>query len=561
MADFKLSYTGESVDSLLGKANTAVQPDELNNYYDKEEIQDIVDTKADLNSPILTGIPQAPTAPQGTMNNQIATTSFVYRAMKATIQIQITPAHQGIVATATLKDTDYSVQGSSSSSGFINLPVDRFGLYNITYDDPRVKSDRNVSVMEARAYDIDARYTTLLTYTLRIDENNSNPLTACTYLDDAAEMTKGSADWDTMPIFEDIRPCMFKNGKVEYYLNPNDFTKKYGSTDNADLTGEDGDVMIEFRRFAYKIYREDHYLYVSVTNKEYSGVDMNTLETQTEGGVWSYDAFSRESWGDLDRFYHGAFKGYVDGDNKLRSLPGHQPTSNKNIGEFRTYAQNNGDHYQQSTYAQLKAIQCLYLIKYGNRNGQEALGQGVVGVTDDSTSNLSYVTGYNVAADDGVFTASDLTSANSTFATGMNYGSSNNKVHMKLFGIEDFWGNIYEWVDGLTTDADRSIVTSWNDYSGEDSEFTTNTLASGLEEDSSGWITKVAGTSQAGFMPVIFGGSSSTHWADYGYLYASRVLFFGGCWLNSAYAGPFYLRADISASTRYRSIGARLSYS
>jgi len=38
----------------------------------------------------------------------------------------------------------------------------------------------------------------------------------------------------------------------------------------------------------------------------------------------------------------------------------------------------------------------------------------------------------------------------------MNYGStSTSNLHVKLFGIEDFWGNIWEWVDGMTTDGTR----------------------------------------------------------------------------------------------------------
>jgi hypothetical protein len=150
----------------------------------------------------------------------------------------------------------------------ITLPLDKFGKYHINYNDPRVKSDRTITVSTATPYLIDARYTTLLTYTVRIDETNSNPNTSCVYMDDAVGMTKGSSDWDSMPIFEDIRPCVFKDGKVQYYLNPEDFSKKFGSTESSDLTGADGDVMIEFRRFAYKIYRDGNYLYVSVTNIE-----------------------------------------------------------------------------------------------------------------------------------------------------------------------------------------------------------------------------------------------------------------------------------------------------
>ena len=29
-----------------------------------------------------------------------------------------------------------------------------------------------------------------------------------------------------MNIFKDIKPCVLKNGVVQYYLDPNDFTKR-----------------------------------------------------------------------------------------------------------------------------------------------------------------------------------------------------------------------------------------------------------------------------------------------------------------------------------------------
>jgi len=172
---------------------------------------------------------------------------------------------------------------------------------------------------------------------------------------------------------------------------------------------------------------------------------------------------------------------------------------------------------------------------------------------------LSYATGYNAAADDGVISGT-MNSSTATFAKGMCYGSSNTKEHIKLFGIEDFWGNINEWVDGFRTDADRNIITSWNNFSGEPVTATEESHSSGLTANGSGWNKMVAGTSEAGFMPVEWGGSSSTYWADAGYLYAGCVLHFRGSWIDGATAGPFGLYANGGASSASRYFGGRLSY-
>lgn len=497
-----------------------------------------------LNSPHFIGVPTAPTAANGTNTEQIATTAFVQKAIKPTILINITdlPENTSIVATATLlnSETEYSISGSSDGSGLISLDLGFTGRYKITYNDNHIKGKSEFDFPSPGLYTINAKWSDFMTYTVIIDKMNANPETACTYADNAASMIKGSDAWDEMPIFRDIRPCVFQNGEVQYYLNPNDWTQKYGSSQPAILTGEDGDVMIEVPKFAYKISSTNTTITVSVSN------DDSIIENDSE---YTYDAFSRLEEGDLDYFYKGAFKGSLDNDGKLRSIIAAKPANNKTIAAFRSAARLNGQHYQQSTYAQLKALQCLYLIKYGNRDGQTAVGKGVVGTSE------SYITGYNVT---GVGSANN---DNSTLKSGMTFGTTaNSTTHMRLFGIEDFWGNIWEWVDGLTTDGSRNLITSWNSFSGEDTTITSITTPSGVTSNSNGYVNNVIGNTAAGFMPISFSGSSSTYWADVGSLCASCVLGFGGRWDSGDNAGPFNLNADGGASTAYAYVGARLSY-
>ena len=382
----------------------------------------------------------------------------------------------------------------------------------------------------------------IVTYTIIIDQNNTNCETACTYADDALGMTKGSNDWDTRPIFKDIKPCVFKNGEVVYYLNPNNWNKKENGS-AAVLTGEDGDVMIEFPKFAYRIYTDENdCVHVTVSNDE-------TVIAADER--FTYDAFSRLEEGDLDHFYKGAYKGYVDANNKLRSIVGVIPSSSRTIAQFRETAQANGSHYQQSTYAHLKAIQCLYLIKYGNRNGQVALGNGAI-----SGLSAPLINGFNATSVDVISTE------NSTATLGMCFGDTSDKTkHMRLFGIEDFWGDIWEWIDGLTTDASKNIIVSWNNFSNEGITATQESISSGFTRNFSGYPKKVQGESISGFMPKSLGGSNTTCWADSAFLYASCGLRFGGDWTSDLFAGPFELGASGAASHSGSLVGARLDFS
>jgi hypothetical protein len=355
---------------------------------------------------------------------------------------------------------------------------------------------------------------------VRIDLTNSNPASAVTYTDDAVGMTAGSSAWDSMAIFKDIKPCVLKNGVVQYYLNPNDFTKKADGS-AADITsGNDGDVMIEIPKTGFSITTNGNYIDVKVTDNP-------------NNAAFKYYAHSRAAEGDRQKLYIGAYKGYKDGSNKLRSLSGKAPTVSQTIGTFRSQAQANGSGYDMLSFYPLTLIQCLYLIKYKNLDSQTALGQGYVGGT-----------------------AAQNTGA--TNSSGMCYGSTSTTSRVKLFGIEDFWGNIWEWIDGLYSDASRNILTAFQNFNDTGNGYTNR--GQGATADIGGYMSKPQGTSESGFVIKEAAGSSTTYFADYAYLSAGCLPFFGGDWDNGTYAGAFRLSVYYSASYSFANVGARLMY-
>tara|TARA_R110002012_G_scaffold43378_2_gene117267 strand:+ start:8147 stop:8860 length:714 start_codon:yes stop_codon:yes gene_type:complete len=66
-----------------GNANKIVKGTEINDEF--SAIQTAVNTKADINSPTLTGTPAAPTASSSTNNTQVATTAYVTAAITAAV--------------------------------------------------------------------------------------------------------------------------------------------------------------------------------------------------------------------------------------------------------------------------------------------------------------------------------------------------------------------------------------------------------------------------------------------------------------------------------------------
>ena len=502
-----------------------------------------------INSPSFAGVPTAPTAEKGTNSLQVATTAFVYNALKPSLLITISAFPNNIAnatVTLTLQGSDplYTITTSIPTSGIVTISPDYIGIYDISFNNSKIKSAPSIQLGVLSSYTLNCYWSDSITYTLVIDKTNSNPETACTYADDALGMIKGSSEWDTKPIFKDIKPCVFQNGEVNYYLNPSNWNEKADGTASC-LTGEDGDVMIEFPKFAYKIKTNN------INNTITVSISTDTVVIANDSD-YTYDAFSRLEEGDLNCFYKGAFKGYIDGNGKLRSISGVKPTTGKSLLQGRTAAQNNGAHYQQSTYAQLKALQCLYLIKHGSRDSQVAAGQGA---TSGPTSSL--VTGYNTE------NVANISSATPTADKGMNYKGYSN-THMRLFGIEDLWGNVWEWIEGIEIDSSSwNIITSWNSFSNEGLTATYKTTLLNIPSSSNwtNWMADASGDSNTGFIMIDgTNGSSSTYWADYTSFNKGMVLNFGGRWTYGGKAGIFCLNMANVNTKEDANTGLRLSY-
>lgn len=360
------------------------------------------------------------------------------------------------------------------------------------------------------------------TYGVSIDLTNSDPATAVTYTDDAVGMVAGSSDWDNTNIFRDIRPCVFKNGAVKEYLNPNDFTKYVDGTAADISTGAEGDVMIEIPKLGVKIATSGNTLTVQVTD-----------DPNAEG--FHYYAHTRTKEGDKDKLYIGAFLGY-NASSKLRSLCSKQPTVNVTIGETRTLAQANGSGYDQIAFYQLTLLQCLFLIKYKSRDSQTALGKGYV---SDSSGETGVQTG-------------------GTIAKGMDYGETTGMQQMKFMGIEDFWGNFYYWIDGLVSSSDYHALTATNNFNDTGSGYKDN----GALGSSSifGYMKAPQGTNELGFIIKQSGGSATTYFADFAIFYAGFVPYFGGGWAAESYAGAFQLNVSSVASYAVDCSCGRLMY-
>ena len=426
-------------------------------------------------------------------------------------------------ATVTATSGGKTVSGTAVD-GTCTLNIPTFGTWTVTVTFGGESASETVVVETVKIYEIELQFYHIYGFT--INEAESNPVASVTYTDKATTFSKGSAAWDASPLFANIKPCLFKDGAVVGYLQRHDYTNFENGT-AADITsGDAGDVMVEIPKMAYYMEKSGNIITAKVLIGD---VDAKTVDAR-----YSYLPFSRNAEGDRDKIYIGAYLGF-ELSSKLRSLSGKSPKTNKTIGAFRTLAQANGAGYQQLPFYQLTLLQILYIMKYGSLDSQTALGRGFV----DRNSAKTNTGGAN--------------------SRGFCYGEATGKQQMKLFGIEDFWGNLYQWIDGLFCNASWTMLTTYKAFNDTGSGYLFSN-SSGNSANTSGYMTKAQGGTQTGFNIKAGDGSETTYYSNGANLSADRLPNFGGLWTTASYAGAFRLSVNYSASGARSDVGARLCY-
>lgn len=371
------------------------------------------------------------------------------------------------------------------------------------------------------------------TLTVNIDETDSNPATCCSYADDALGMTQAQ-----IQDFLGYKPCLFINGAVDGYLNPDNYAQ-YSDGTSADITTLGNDVMIEFPKRGYKISTANNVVSISITD-----------EPNKTG--FSYKPFSRAAEGDRDAFYYGAYKGYVS-NSMLYSTSGKQPTTSQTRANYRGFATARGTGYYQNGFYQLTYLQCCYIMQFANLNSQTAVGMGYVN-SSHGDGNVNRATNTGGANAYGM-NCEVIKATNPTYMTDQNH-------QVKCLGIEDFWGNILQWVDGFNTDLSRNMYTCFIPSKFSDSTSADGQVnqGQGATSDIGNHMSKPQGGTDTGFIAKEVSGSTTTYFCDTAYLSASCVTRFGGFWSSGADAGVFQLYVYNNSSASFATGGSRLMY-
>lgn len=311
--------------------------------------------------------------------------------------------------------------------------------------------------------------------------------------------------------------------------------------------GTNGQVMVYVPKFWYKL-----------DVSESGSLDGNNIRK----GTWSiadgplkgfklHPAFlAADGVTELDYFLYGAFEGVGQNSNgtystsynttayKLGSVGGnsYSPSNNFTRTVARTMAANRGTGWYQAGVKQTMALQMLFAVEYGF-NSQLTVGYGVVNTS--------------AASKTGITTGSTTS------------GTKNNQTTpVSWRGIENLWGNVFDWIDGLNVNERVPYVCDTFNFVDDTSTGYTqiafslpsnNNYVSALGYDSNNdWILLPSEATDATKDSAIGDSvASNTGW---------RIACIGGDYGSNYGAGFFYWNLDAASSLAAWYRGSRIMY-
>ena len=357
------------------------------------------------------------------------------------------------------------------------------------------------------------------------------------YVDFPNNSTTLTGDISSLAVYNNINRCnVADDGTINAYYGDAEYTED----------GSNGQVMVKIPKFYYKVIPDTD-----------GGIDNGNIRKCTWkisdsslGGYTLHPAFYDANGNEIDYFLYGAFDGvgqnsegtygteYNTTSDKLSSVAGSSmlPTNSLTRATARTMATNRGSGWYSVGVKQTMAVQMLMSVEYGF-NSQIGIGQGVV-----SASAATYA---------------GQTTGNVTSGT-----QDNKTTPVNWRGIENFWGNIYDWIDGLNI-SDK-VPYFCNSYTFVDDTTSGYTQIS-FSLPSSNYITALGYDSNNPWvlLPSESSGSSNPTGPISDYLYSAsewRVAQLSGRWTSDSGAGAFAWACSDRSSTAFAYIGARVMF-
>ena len=302
-----------------------------------------------------------------------------------------------------------------------------------------------------------------------------------------------------------------------------DFDNCYPWNSIEEVTDGAGNVFVKIPKFYSKITANGDGTY----KHQLSG-------TKHEG----FDTLFKVGAKEIDYVMVGKYEGSGSAE-KVYSKSGQTPLVSITMDNFRNGCKANGAGYQQYDFLIDLILKELWLVEMATTNCQAKM----YGYANGNSSKI------NTGTTDTVATP-----------TGSPISNTDGKHACKYRGIENPWGNIYKWCDGISFSGSSVYVCT------EPTAYSAG-KTSGLYEyygtraSSDGFVKTVAPLAEGSLIQYVtaVGADESSYYCDKSWQ-GGAVLFCGGFWNDGAYAGLWCWSGSFSASYSSRSVGGRLCY-
>lgn len=373
-------------------------------------------------------------------------------------------------------------------------------------------------------------------YTLlgfKIAKNESDPAARVTYTEGAVGFTPAGVNLSTgqfsygsfsdMWFVKDNKPVMVNpDGTEAYELDPDDYTKKKdGTASEISDTTQSKNAMAKIPLVWLKMWEDSDYEYC------------NICDIQLTEDYHAY-AHQRSDGTIMDFVYMSMFEGSLI-SSKVRSLKGQTPMNSQTGANELTYAKNNGTLWSTRSWSHYNLINMLLILMGKSTNIQEKFGYGHYS---------------------GGTAASSLLKTGTLHDKGQFYGTSGN-IAMKCFHIENHYGDIWERIEGMTTNGSTHImVKEAPPYNTSGSGYTDTGVVPG---GTSGGYISAAKMTQRGLIPKTASGSDATYYCDVLWFAANCYARVGGSCSSGLLVGAFALSVATAVSHSGWDVGAALS--
>ena len=400
-----------------------------------------------------------------------------------------------------------------------------------------VKIGSGINVADDGTISVDFNFLDQVSYGIEWDITVADP--ACTRIGNMSMHR-------TLPIQSAFKGCVAKGNKIQYYLDPNDWSKKADGSASV-LDGTDGDVRVDTGNVWY-------YKGFEGSNKRQFRMSLTKVDD-----TWiEVPRLLISAWGiTLDRTIadtpkacvvmntSAAYRGGTNDaslDSYLDTLPCRsnlgKPATNIARSNMRTYIANTNNNQEILCYDFYKALCWCYYVEYANfncrltfnaeltRDGyhQGGLGNGLTTFSQKNAwekfNNFNPITPCGYLNDIGNFSGVKEISIPIIVIDDSYTINAVTLTPCKYRGFENLFGDYYKNLEGIVlqkSDADSAnVIYATSDNTKFDDDILNKEIR-GTEAKDSGYIKTFVFSDKAEIIPATIGANQTTYKSDYHY--------------------------------------------